>query len=197
MKILKLDDKKLKETVKIAAEFIKEGKVIVCPTDTVYGLIADATNKKAVEKIFKIKKRNFQKSISLFVKSLEMAEKFAKINKTQDKFLKKVWPGQTIAVLKARGRLPKGIVSQKGKIGLRIPSYKVISYLLSVINSPLAQTSANISGKLPAGEIKEVLKQFQGRKYLPDLILDGGKLKSKKPSQVVDLTGKKLKILRV
>jgi len=72
-------------------EELKKGKVIVCPTDTVYGLIADATNKKAVEKIFKIKKRPKNKPLPIFVRDLKMAKKLAEIDKNQEKFLKKVW----------------------------------------------------------------------------------------------------------
>jgi len=62
---------------------------LVCPTDTVYGLIADANNKKAIEKIFKIKKRSFRKQLSLFIKDFKTAEQLAVINKKQEKILKK------------------------------------------------------------------------------------------------------------
>ncbi len=203
MKIMKIKD--LREIV----SSIKEGKVIVCPTDTVYGLICDAADKKAVEKIFKIKKRDFQKPISLFVKDLKMAKEIAEIDKNQEKFLRKIWPGKLIAVLKAnpstrlraKGKFPKGIVCQWGKIGLRIPNYKLLNELLEKFNKPLAQTSANISGKPASAEIKKVIRQFtlrrgSGQENQPDLIIDAGNLKPSKPSTVIDLTGKKLKVLR-
>src|SRR4030042_4778590 len=102
MQILKLNWENFKEIVKIITQSIKEGKVIICPTDTVYGLIADATNKKAVNKIFKIKKRPRNKPIPVFVKDLKIAEKLAYINKNQGKFLKKVWPGKITIVLKRK-----------------------------------------------------------------------------------------------
>ncbi len=69
------------ETIDKIAKELKRGKVIVCPTDTVYGLVADATNKKAVDKIFEIKERLRAKPLPIFVKDLKMAKKFARINK--------------------------------------------------------------------------------------------------------------------
>lgn len=196
MEILKIKEKNREDVFAAIVKIIKKGGVVISPTDTVYGLICDAKNGKAVRKIFKIKERGWQKPLSLFVKNLEMAREVARINKTQEDFLKKVWPGQTIAIFFAKKRFPKGVVSESGKIGLRIPDYKLLNILLKKFDSPLAQTSANISSKPSVREIKEVLRQFQKKNYLPDLILNGGKLKSKKPSQVVDLTPKKPKIIR-
>jgi len=188
-------DENLREALKRTQKIIRRGGVIVCPTDTVYGLIADAKSEKAVTKVFQIKKRTFNKPIPIFVKDLRMAKGLAIINKFQEKFLKKVWPGKVTVVLRAKSKnFPKGIVGKDGKIGLRIPNYKIINQLLLMINSPLTGTSANISEKPESTKIKEVLKQFQNQKYQPDLILDAGNLKPSKPSTAVDLTN--FKILR-
>src|SRR3989344_4990898 len=81
---------------------IEKGKAIICPTDTVYGFLADATNKKAVDRIFKIKKRPKQKPLPVFVKNLKMAKSIAVINKGQESFLKKYWPGRITAILKIK-----------------------------------------------------------------------------------------------
>ena len=201
MERLKVSPKNLDEILKKAMKVIWQGEVIVCPTDTVYGLIADAKNQKAVKKIFKIKKRREEKAIPIFVRDLKMAKSLVVINKFQEKLLKKVWPGKITVILKAK-RLakkifPKSIISSENKIGLRIPNYKFLNILLEKLNFPLTGTSANISGKPPSTKIKEVLKQFFLTKTggrLPDLILDAGNLKFSRPSTVVDLTN--LKILR-
>jgi len=195
MKVLKVGKKNLKEIIGIAVKSVKRGEVLICPTDTVYGLIADAINKKAVEKIFKIKKRSFQKTISIFIKDLKMAKKFAKIDKNQEKFLKKVWPGKTIAVLKAKGKFPKGTVCQWGKIGLRMPKYKLLNEILNKFKGPIAQTSANLAGKPTPGATKDILEQFENQKYQPDMAIDVGRL-SGKPSKVIALTTQPPKILR-
>ena len=190
-------EKERPEMIKKAAQLIKEGGVIVCPTDTVYGLICDATNKKAVKKLFKIKKRPPKKPIPIFVKDIKMVKKLAYINKKQEKFLKKVWPGKVTVVLKAKKNLPKGILGPENKIGLRIPNYKLVNTLLQKSNRPLSGTSANISGKPGSTKIEEVLRQFKKEKVQPDFVIDVGNLKPSKPSTVVDLTGSKLTILRV
>jgi len=206
MERLKISSKNLNLVINKVIKVIKKGGVIVCPTDTVYGLIADATNEKAVKKVFQIKKRTFQKPIPVFVKDLKMAKQLARINKIQEKFLtphqnkfgtgqEKVWPGKVTVVLKAKTKkLPKGIISKDKKIGLRIPNYKVINKLLMIINHPLTGTSANISGKPESTKIKEVIKQFQNHpptkfgEGQPDLILVAGNLKTSLPSTVIDLT---------
>ena len=195
MERLRISSKKLDKIIKKAVRVIKKGGVIVCPTDTVYGLMANAKSEKAVKKVFQIKKRTFQKPIPVFVKNLKMARSLAIINKNQEKFLKKVWPGKVTVVLRAKTKkLPKGIISRDQKIGLRIPNYKIINQLLLILNCPLTGTSANISGKPESTKIKEVIKQFQNQKYQPDLILDARNLKPSLPSTVIDL--ETFKILR-
>ena len=177
----------VKPDLKKAAKAIKKGKVIVCPTDTVYGLVCDAANKKAVERLFKIKRRSRRKPIPIFVRDIKTAKKLAEINREQEIFLKQVWPGKVTAVLRSKN---------KGKIGLRIPKYEFVLSLAKQLNRPLTGTSANISGKPFSTKIREVLKQFKGQKYQPDLVIDAGNLRSSKPSKVIDLTIWPPKILR-
>jgi len=166
----------IKPDLKKAIKAIKEGKVLVCPTDTVYGLICDAKNKKAIERLYQIKKRPKWKLLPIFVKDIKMAKGFVKINPEQEKFLKKVWPGAVTAVL------------EKKKSAVRIPRYKFIIDLIKRIGRPLAESSANISDRPASTKIKEVLNQFKGRKYHPDLVIDAGDLKKSRPSMVIDLT---------
>lgn len=195
MEFLKISKKNFRKVVKIASRLIQEGKVLVCPTDTVYGLICDATNKRAVKKLFDIKKREIKKPIPIFVKNIKTAKKFARIDENQEEFLKEVWPGKVTVVLKRKkGDRLYGI--PKETIGLRIPNYKLINQLLLIINRPLTGTSANISGKPSSTKIKEIIKQFRNQKYQPDLMIDAGNLPESRPSTVIDLTGRKPKVLR-
>ena len=96
--ILKINRKNLKKIIKIAVGSIKSGKVLICPTDTVYGLIADATNKKAVKKAFKIKKRKTERALPIFVKDLKTAKKLAEIDKEKERILKRLWPGKVTVI---------------------------------------------------------------------------------------------------
>jgi len=196
MEILKVDPNKFKEKIRRLIKLIKNGKIIIFPTDTVYGLLGDATNEETIKKIFKIKKRVRKKPIPIFVKDIRMAKKLAFISKKQENFLKMVWPGKVTVVLKRKNTLPKIIFGNEKTIGLRIPDYDLIKILFKKLNRPLTGTSANISGKPASTKIKEILRQFKNAKEKPDLVLNYGNLKSSLPSVVIDLTNKEIKILR-
>ena len=181
MVVLAVEKQNLAQIINEAVKSIKSGGIVVCPTDTVYGLVCDMANKETMEKLFLIKQRPPNKPIPIFIKDVEMAKEFAEIDKKQERFLKKVWPGAVTVILKFK----KG----EGTVGMRIPRYKLILDMIGILGRPLAETSANISNQPPTTKIKEVLKYFKGRKYQPDLVLDAGDLKPAKPSQVIDLTG--------
>ena len=177
-----------KEIIQKAVEIIKKGGVAVFPTDTVYGLLADARNEKAVAKIFKIKRRPKTKPLAIFIKDIKMARKYAFISKKQENFLKKNWPGKLTVILKSKNNLSEGVGAENKTIGIRIPDCKLINLLFEKINFPVAQTSANISGNEATTKIKEVLRQFIGRKTEPDLIINAGDLRQNQPSKIIDLT---------
>jgi len=178
-----------------AIKIIKKGGVIICPTDTVYGFIADATNRKAVEKIYKIKKRQSEKPLPVFVRDIKMARELADISKDQEKVLKKYWPGKYTFILKIK-KIIKLYGQDKKTIALRIPKYKFLNNLLKKINKPLAQTSVNISGERELKKIKEIIVKFENNKNKPDLIINSGNLSKSKPSKIIDLTGIGKKVLR-
>jgi L-threonylcarbamoyladenylate synthase len=193
--IIKKTNKNLSEVVK----FLNKGGVVICPTDTVYGFLADAENKKAVAKIYKIKKRPTSKRLPLFVKDLKMANQLAEIDDKQKNILKNKWPGKFTFVLACHSRESGNPVviarskATKQSIALRIPKYKFLNNLLKKINKPLAQTSANISGQPALAKISDIVKQFDKSDIL---IIDGGDLKKSKPSKIIDLTRDNIKILR-
>jgi len=173
----------------------KEG-IVVFPTDTLYGLLGDATSCQAVSKILKIKKRKTGKPMPVFVRDLKMTKQIAEVGKKQERFLRKVWPGKVTVVLKARKNcnLCKNVLGKEGTIGLRMPDYYLINSLLVKIKKPLVGTSANISGKPALNNVDGIIKQLE--KNLPDLVFDIGELEKSKASTVIDLTGSVPKILR-
>lgn len=189
------------KAVNKAARIIKNGGVVIFPTDTVYGFLTDAADKKAVEKIFKIKKRSRQKPLPVFVKDIKMARDLAKIDKRQEKILKEKWPGKFTFIVKRKkpcefGSHTKLYGVAKNTIALRIPKYKFLNDLLKKINKPLAQTSVNISGKPALTKIDVIIKEFENQKNKPDLIIDAGNLPKGRPSKIIDLTGRAKKVLR-
>ena len=171
-------------------EAIKMGVVAICPTDTVYGLIVDAVNKEAVDKIFETKKRDKAKAISVFVRGIEEIKKFAFVNENQRKFLEENLPGKFTVILKKKPNcgLAENLFGGKETIGIRIINNKIISDILGKINKPLTATSANISGQPASGKIKEILEQFENQEIKPDLVLDAGDLPESSPSKIIDLT---------
>lgn len=177
-----------------AIEILKNGGVIIFPTDTVYGFLADAGNKKAVEKIFKIKKRPKTKPLAVFVKDIKMAKKLAEISAEQKKILKKYWPGKFTFVLKRKPDI-NFYGMDKNTIALRIPKYKLLNDLLEKINKPLVQTSVNISGKPPMAKIIKIKNFFRPKAGI-SLVIDVGDLLKFKPSAIMDLTKNKIKFLR-
>jgi len=206
--------KNSKSALEKAAKIINNGGVIAFSTDTVYGFLADATNKKAVEKIYRLKKRPRSKPLPVFVKDIKMAGELAEISIRQEKILKKYWPGPYTFLLRAavipakagiqskktnsRFRIKPGmrsLIVKNDKIALRIPKHKFLNDLLKKINKPLAQTSVNISGEPVITKIKEIKKTFCSNPNL-DLIVDDGNLEKSKPSAIIDLTGKHLTRLR-
>ena len=181
----------LKQSSKITNEvilFLKKGGVVVCSTDTVYGFLADASNKKAVEKIYKIKKRPKSKPLPIFVKDIKMAKELAFINEKQAKVLQKFWPGKYTFVLNRKLDTKLYGVS-KNTIAVRIPKYNFLNNLLKKINQPLSQTSVNFSGKVSLSSISDIIKQFNKQNIL---IVNAGDIKKGKPSKIIDLTKNKI-----
>ena len=205
MEIIKADKKNIDKIITA----LGNGAVLVCPTDTVYGFLADATNKKSVDKIYNIKERPMSKPLPIFIKDLKMAKELAHISPSKEKILDKKWPGGFTFVFKRK----KGIKLygvDKDTIALRIPNYKFLNDLIEKIDKPLVQTSVNISGEPSLTDIKEIIKQFIIQKNQPDLIIDAGDLSRRqrrrgsskkseqknKPSKIIDLSSGGERVLR-
>ncbi len=169
-------------------EILRRGGVAIVPTDTVYGLAADATNVGAVKKVFAIKKRAHLKALPVFVADIVAASHAALIPTKVIGLLKELWPGQTTVVFRKRELIPD-VVSGGGKtVGLRVPDYPFLNLLLERYPHPLTATSANLSGMESADSADEVRKVFKSALYIPDLVVDAGALPSSPASTVLDLT---------
>jgi L-threonylcarbamoyladenylate synthase len=179
-----------------ARDTIRNGGLVVFPSDTVYGLLVDATNEKAVEKLTAFKNRPAGKPISVFT-SEKNIRNLVEMDKKQEKTLEALLPGQFTVILKSKHKVSKKLESEKGTLGIRIPDYKPINKLVEEIGRPITATSANVSGGFPHHSIESLLKQLPAKKRkLIDLIVDGGKLPRNKPSTIIDLTTPTIKILR-
>jgi L-threonylcarbamoyladenylate synthase len=190
MTIIKIGASKIEDALEDIIGFLEKGEIIICPTDTVYGFLVDAENNKAVRKIFEIKKRDESKPLGIFVKDIKTAKKFAFMNKNQESFLK---DNKVTSILKAKKETLSKLVYKHGTIGIRIPNYEILNLILERFGKPVAQTSANISGKPATIKINDILKQFDKEDVI---IIDNGDLAESEPSQVVDLTKNTINVLR-
>lgn len=195
MDILSLCPENIEEAADKSAEILKSGGVCICPTDTVYGLLADAFNPRAVKRTYLIKQREPGKPLPVFVKNIDAAGKIAIISDLNKQKLMDTWPGKTTYVLNLKPGL--AIPASNGKtIALRIPKHEFLSALLKKVDFPVVGTSANLAGCGPFTEIDKLLAQFENAKEQPDLVVNAGNLRASRPSKIVDLTGSKEKILR-
>lgn len=175
---------------------LKKGGLIVFPSDTVYGLLTDATNEKAVKKLIHFKNRPAGKPISVFTTEKKLTG-LVKVNSKQRKTLEVLLPGPFTVVLESKHKVSRLLESEKEKLGIRVPDYEPINELVANFGKPLTATSANVSGRAPYHSIDSLLKQLSVKKRkLIDLIVDAGKLPRNKPSTIVDLTAPTLKVLR-
>lgn len=199
MKQIKLDlnDKnQTEEVLKMSVEILKSGGVVVCPTDTLYGLGANALNEDAIIKVQGIKKRDRNKPISVFVKNMKMARKISCIDSRTEKILSKIWPGPVTAVLRKKDIISDILTGNGETVAIRIPDNRFVSALMEEIDFPITATSANISGEKNLLKPKEIIGKFRETKPAPDLFIDAGDIKNPSASTIIDLTTGIPKIIR-
>ena len=178
-----------------AVSVIEGGGVVLFPTRCLYGLAADASNPRAIERIFRIKRRSFQNPLLVLVKDYEDLRAIVQhISAVAKLIMDSFWPGKITLVFKTLPVILSALTAGTGKIGVRIPGHPVASRLVHRVNGPITGTSANISGSPGASRIADIDPAITAR---VDLVLDAGLLKGGSGSSVVDVSEETLKILRV
>ena len=192
MKVFKVNPEKIDMgIIERAAEVLRIGGVVVYPTETLYGLGANALDVQPAYKVFEIKGRDITKPISLAFMDLKHAKKFVYLAPAAEKLAEKFLPGPLTLIVNSKITLDE--IFGGDRISIRIPDHTVAKALLEKTKFPITATSANLSGGKDPVEIKDVLEQL-GDKI--DLVLDAGKCKYGKPSTVVDATTDEIKIIR-
>lgn len=192
----------VKETNQEIFDALRNGSVVVYPTETCYGLGGDATNPEVVEKIYKIKQRREEKPFLVVVPDIVMAMEYLEWSDELDKVATKYWPGAVTVVgrlkiedLRLR-KLAEGVVAPDGTIALRVTAHPIASELARGLGLPLISTSANISGQDPAYSPDEVIKMFEHQEFQPDFLIDAGELPHNPPSTIVKIESGQLTVLR-
>jgi L-threonylcarbamoyladenylate synthase len=180
--------------VERAAELLCVGEVVALPTETVYGLAANALDEKAIAKIFQIKGRPANNPIIVHVAGNEMAESCVKNWPSgADKLAKAFWPGPLTLVLPRAEKIPKVVTAGGETVGVRWPGHPFIQAVIRKCNFPLAAPSANLSARVSPTNAGHVRRQLGGK--IP-LIVDGGQSQVGIESTVLDLTVSPPRILR-
>jgi L-threonylcarbamoyladenylate synthase len=173
---------------------LRRGDVIVFPTETVYGLGADALNPAAVERVFQLKGRNPDTPIPIIVADQAMLKDLVQeIPPIARKLMEQFWPGPLTLVLPAAPGTPQQLLNRTGGVGVRISSELIATQLAQELGHPLTATSANPSGRQAAATIEQAQDYFAAE---IEIFIDGGQLPSKIGSSVVEVIDDRIRIIR-
>lgn len=191
MRILKTNNENPdKEVIEEAIKVMAHGGVVLYPTDTVYGLGVNIFNKKAVRRVYDIKKRSLMKPLSIIVSSKDAISHVANL-RTRDKiYVDKFLPGPYTLILNKTKIVPRVVTSGLKHVGVRIPDNEIACRISDLF--PVTTTSANLSDHEVCETPDEILDQLN---HDVDLVIDVGKLKRNKPSTIINLTSEKPIIL--
>ncbi|MGD9014977.1 MAG: L-threonylcarbamoyladenylate synthase [Candidatus Omnitrophota bacterium] len=186
-RILKINPQQPEEgKIKIAAKALRNGGLVIIPTETVYGVAADLRKLKAIDQLHKIKQRPKDKPFSLHIDDKERAEDFTNcLNKLACKLIDKFWPGPLTLILPG---------ASGGTVGLRVPDNNIALKLIAAVGGPLLLPSANLSGRPAPKNFDEAMRDL-GDKV--DIAIDGGSARIGIESSVVDLTQTPYRIQRL
>ena len=177
-----------------AAAILRAGGVVAYPTETFYGLGADALNAKAVDRIFRIKGRNFHNPLPVIISRLEDLKFIAEsIPEKAHPLMEKFWPGPLTLIFRASPAVPPGLTASTGKIGVRISSHPIAAALCLALGCPLVATSANPSG---AKEITSAQEVQEALESLVDTVINGGPTPGGLGSTILDVTADPPLVLR-
>ena len=191
MRILKTNNENPdKEVIEEAIRVMAHGGIVLYPTDTVYGLGVNIFNKKAVRRVYDIKKRSLMKPLSIIVSSKDAISHVANL-RTRDKiYVDKFLPGPYTLILNKTKIVPRVVTSGLKHVGVRIPDNEIACRISDLF--PVTTTSANLSDHEVCETPDEILDQLN---HDVDLVIDAGKLKRNKPSTIINLTSEKPIIL--
>ncbi|MBY0356171.1 MAG: threonylcarbamoyl-AMP synthase [Rickettsiales bacterium] len=190
-----LDDEK---SFSAAAACLREGGLVAFPTETVYGLGADATNDLAVARIFSVKGRPSFNPLIVHVANLAQAKTYGVFNATAQQLVAKFWPGPLTLVVPRVAASPLSLLVSAGldSVALRVPSHPQARALLHAFGGAIAAPSANRSGRLSPTQALHVRQEYAGCEASPDLLLEGMDCEVGVESTIVDCTTQQPRILR-
>ena len=193
-KYINLKEEYNEEKIKEAAQDILNGKLVIFPTETVYGIGANALNDNACKNIFKAKGRAGDNPLIVHVNNVDMIKQLVEEPNEVEKILISTFcPGPFTLILKAKNIIPKSVTAGLDTVGIRMPSNKIASKLIEYAGVPIAAPSANVSGRPSGTKREDILKEFDGK---VSTIIDDGMVDIGLESTVVRVIDNKVRILR-
>ncbi|PIR55348.1 threonylcarbamoyl-AMP synthase [Candidatus Peregrinibacteria bacterium CG10_big_fil_rev_8_21_14_0_10_36_19] len=177
------------ETLLKAVEVLKNGGVVMHPTETCYGLAVDILNESALKKMYNIKGRDFNKPVSILVDGFGMAEEYGIFSDKALQLAHKFWPGPLSIVVPRKRSLPNFLNPGEDFVSIRWSGNSFCEDLVFRFGGPITTTSANVAGEDP---LYEAIKFSDGI----DLVVDGGVLSQNQPSTIVKVDGDRVEVLR-
>lgn len=194
MDTILLDPEKDEKAYEKAASFLKSGEVVGMPTETVYGLAANALDGEAVKKIFKAKGRPQDNPLIVHIADIKQLDKLVSfVPENAKKLMDKFWAGPLTIILKKSELIPYEVSAGLDTVGVRFPSHKVAQRLIKECGLPLAAPSANLSGRPSTTTAMHVIEDLNGK--IP-AVLQGGACSVGVESTVISLAGEKPRLLR-
>ncbi len=182
------------KTLEKAVDILKNGGIVVFPTETVYGIGALYNDEKAVKRIYEIKGRDFSKPLLIHMSRSEDVNLMVDdVPEVFFRLTERFWPGPLSIILNASASVPKAAISGGTTVGFRMPSDEFFIKLSNIVG-PIAATSANVSGGSNPKSVEDAHSQLG---ELPDLYVDGGIVGKGLPSTIIDLTVIPSKFLRI
>ena len=194
MKYIDIKKDYTKKDLSLIADIIKSGGIVIIPTDTVYGIAADAMNEDAVRRIYEIKGRDFSNPMNVLVSNLNMVKSVSKsMSGLEEEVIKEFFPGAITIILEKNSLVPNIVTAGNKTIGIRMPKNEFILKLIEEVQRPIVATSCNLAGNNAMIYIDEIMRVF-GDKV--EAIVDEGKSKIGIPSTVIKVEENSIKILR-
>lgn len=178
--------------VRLAVDCLKQGGVVIYPTDTTYGLGCDIFNPKGIKKIYQIKQRDPRKPFSFICSDLAEVSNYAEVSNFAFRILKRHLPGPYTFILEASKIVPESLTTRQKTVGIRIPDNAISRMIVQELGHPLVTTSANISGQDVIEDLDLIDAQME---RMVDMVVDGG-VSMGTESSVISLIGDRIEVLR-
>lgn len=183
------------EELEKCVHIIKNGGIVIFPTDTVYGIGCNVWNEEAIQKIFEIKNRNHNKPMNVLCGDWKDIQSLtSEISEKEKEIIYKYMPGACTLIIKKKKKGVSDILrAGLNTVAVRIPDNQIAIELIRKCGFPIVATSTNISGKKDMIEIDEIVTEFKDK---VDVIIDGGKAKIGVPSTIVEVENDEIKVIR-